>query len=548
MKKETKNLLNEAIGKVRERTGDSGQLDESSARAWQNIETHTDIHGSSVGCKRFSSLIPAYHNGTLDEAQSTLLQEHMKECYTCKSKLRRLQSGKTSGATSAAGETRGVPVWMKWGSLAAGLVIMIMAAQFMFWAGLLPLVSADAVTVSSLEGSLYTLDGQDILPVAAGDIYSYGKTLRTGAETGAIVTLRDGSELELAEKTEFDVVGGWQGDSIRLNRGNIIVRASEQGSGKLHVLTGDCNVAVKGTIFSVRHGLKGSRVSVIEGEVWVKKGEDNTVLNAGQQYSSRANLSLRTVAEEVKWSRHSPEYLKMLAVGSDIHRAIEQVTMSEALRYTGVLARILPRDTLIYGAAPNIVDRGDLFFEAIEDAIQDNPNLSEAWNSEEGLEIQAHVEEIKELVSSLEGLFGDELVFAVARADEADPLPLFLAEARDVNTLKAELTAINDRIAQETDGNRPISIIDNPFASGLPETPLFAWCAEGLLAVSPSLDLLKQVSDADAGNGSTGFTENPLYETVALQYDQGVDWLLAVDLPAMMGMAEEHHEMDEDDA
>ena len=139
---------------------------------------------------------------------------------------------------------------------------MVLAAQFMFWAGMLPLVSADAVTVSSLEGHLYALDDQEIRPVAAGDIYSYGKTLRTGPDTGAIVTLRDGSEVELAERTEFDVVGGWKGDSIRLNRGNIIIRASKQGSGRLRVLTGDCDVSVKGTIFSVRHGLKGSRVSV----------------------------------------------------------------------------------------------------------------------------------------------------------------------------------------------------------------------------------------------------------------------------------------------
>ena len=35
---------------------------------------------------------PAYNSGALDEAQATLLHEHMRECYSCKSKLRRLQS------------------------------------------------------------------------------------------------------------------------------------------------------------------------------------------------------------------------------------------------------------------------------------------------------------------------------------------------------------------------------------------------------------------------------------------------------------------------
>ena len=258
MKKDIENLIDEASSQIRERHGDGDQLNESSVRAWQEIEKtagkpvmSTDAVVSDQGCGRFSGLIPAYYNETLDKTRVILLQEHMKECFTCKSQLRRLQSGRKAGqaVTSSFGYT--VPVWMKWGSLAAGLLIMVMAAQFMFWAGMLPMVSADAVTVSSLEGSLYALENQEILPVSSGDIYSYGQTLRTGPETGAVVKLRDGSELELAARTEFDVVGGWKGDSVRLNRGNIIIRASDQGSGRLRVLTGDCDVAVKGTIFSV---------------------------------------------------------------------------------------------------------------------------------------------------------------------------------------------------------------------------------------------------------------------------------------------------------
>ncbi len=539
MKDKTKNLLDDATAQVRERPGDSSQIEESSGRVWREIVDET-----SSECSRFSSLIPAYHHGTLDEARSTLLLEHMKECYSCKSQLRRLQSGKTTGTDSAARKTRNIPVWMKWGSLAAGLVVMLLAAQFMYWAGMLPLVSADAVTVKSIEGSLFTLDGQEILPVSAGEVYSYGKILRTGPGTGALVTLRDGSEIELAERTEFSVVGSWKGDSIRLNRGNVIIRASDQGSGRLSVLTGDCDVTVQGTIFSVRHGLKGSRVSVIEGEVWVKKGENNTILNAGQQYSSRENLGSRTVAEEVRWSRNSSEYLKTLSTVSDIHRAIDQVTMSRELRYTGALAKILPRDTVIYGAAPNIVDRSDLFFQAIEDAIADNPKLSEAWNSEKGLKIQAHIEELKDLVFSLEGLFGEELVFAVSMDEGTEALPIFMAETRDVTALKAELSGINDKISLETKGIHSFTIIEDPFAPGLPNSAFFAWCSGGLFAASPSLGLLQQVASVDAANATGGFSANPFYETVASQYDQGVDWLLAVDLPALMAL-EDSREVDQ---
>lgn len=536
-------LITKASQQAKERVGDDSRLEESANRAWQKISAASGT-GAASKCEEFSVLISAYHEGTLDKAHATLLEEHMKECFNCRSRLRRLQSGKTGSDYQPAREMRNAPAWMKWGSIAAGLVIMIVAAQFLYWAGMLPGVSADAVTISSLQGSIYHLDGQEILPASSGEVYSYGQALRTGPGTRAVVTLQDGSKVELDERTEFDVVGGWTGDSIRLSRGNIIIQASEQGSGRLQVITEDCGVAVKGTIFSVRHGLKGSRVAVVEGEVWVKRGEDNTVLNAGQQYASREGLSLRSVEEEVAWSRNSSEYFEMLAAVTEIHRAIEEVAMSRELRYNGSLAGILPIETIVYGAAPNVVDRADILFETIEDAVDGNPHLSEIWNSEKGLEIQAHLDELKDLVFRMEGLFGEELIFAVSRLEGTDPLPILLTETLNPAALQAEINALNGRIAKETGGIPPFAVIEDPFAPGLPDPPFFAMFNNGLFALSPSLELLQQIVAADQAGGAGGFSESPLYETVASQYDQGVDWLLAVDFPSMLAAAGEDGDID----
>lgn len=541
MKNEIDELLSKATQQARERAGDEDRLEESASRVWEKIETAAspEASPSSSGCNRFASLLPAYKNGTLDSAQVTLLEEHLKECFSCRSRLHRLESGKPEAEAVTPLPNRGFPAWMRWGSIAAGVVVMIITSQFLYWGGRLPLVSADALTVSGLEGSLYALDGRDITPVSPGEVLPYGQTLRTGPETRALVTLRDGSEMELDERTEFDLVGGWRGDSIRLNRGNLIIRASDQGSGRLQVVTGDCDVEVKGTIFSVRHGLKGSRVSVVEGEVWVTKEGENEILRAGDQYTSRSGLDLRAVEEEISWSRNSLEYLDLLASATRIHQAVKEVTNSEVLRYSGSLARLLPARTILYGAAPNVIDRADLIFQAIEEAATENPGISEFWNSAKGEEIQSLLAEIRTLVYQMEGLFGDELVFAVSLSGEGKPHPVILAEVGNPSALAAEIERLNDRLSAESGEIRPFAVISDPFGSNLPDSPFFAWCDNGLFTLSPSLDLLRQVAEAESRGGSGGFQSNPFWETIATQYDQGVDWLLAGDFQAMLAAGED---------
>jgi len=112
MNKEIEELLEQAAGQVRDRVGGQGQLDESASRAWQRIEAQAGETGSQAAepeCARFGSLVYAYHQGTLDEANRTLLEEHLKECFTCTSRLRRLQAGRKTGEAAAPRESRTIP-------------------------------------------------------------------------------------------------------------------------------------------------------------------------------------------------------------------------------------------------------------------------------------------------------------------------------------------------------------------------------------------------------------------------------------------------------
>ena len=56
---------------------------------------------------------------------------------------------------------------------------------------------------------------------------------------------------------------------VHLGRGSVIVQAKHRTQGHFYVDTGDCRVAVTGTLFGVTAGVKGSRIIVFQGEVHV---------------------------------------------------------------------------------------------------------------------------------------------------------------------------------------------------------------------------------------------------------------------------------------
>jgi uncharacterized protein (TIGR03435 family) len=140
----------------------------------------------------------------------------------------------------------------------------------------------------------------------------FGDVVRSNAGVGYTLFLPDGSRVEMRANSELALERAEDGIRIRLNRGDIIVKAAKQAKGHLYVQTKHMSVSVVGTVFLVNAKEEGSRVAVIEGEVQVTHGGIATKLLPGEQATSNPAMAALSVKEEVSWSREAESHAALL--------------------------------------------------------------------------------------------------------------------------------------------------------------------------------------------------------------------------------------------
>jgi ferric-dicitrate binding protein FerR (iron transport regulator) len=191
---------------------------------------------------------------------------------------------------------------MRWAAAAAFAAVGILGA-YSAWR-VLPILGADPqLKVMRVDGTLYQLTAGVLVPLRPGMKVSAKNAVRTTKDGGALVMMDDGSRIEMRDRTELTVAKRRDGSTVHLGGGAIIVEASPQGSGHLDVRTDDCLVAVKGTIFSVNTGTKGSRVSVVEGAVRVAADGRESLLKPGDQMTTSTAVTAVSVGDEIAWSK-----------------------------------------------------------------------------------------------------------------------------------------------------------------------------------------------------------------------------------------------------
>jgi ferric-dicitrate binding protein FerR (iron transport regulator) len=517
------------LSEIRNEHVDEQVISRASERVWSSI-TSTPTADLSVhtlrSCEDFQALIPGYLDKNLPEARRLLFEDHVHQCVACRHTVEQARSGELQPVWQIAKTApRGFPV-RRW-AMGASSVLVVAVLSLALVNGLFPGQHAVRGAVQNVDGSLYAVSDEQVRVIPAGHQIRNGDEIRTAKGSNAVVRLLDGSLVEMDERSDLSVSRGWKGTTIRLDGGHIIVQAAEQRTGRLYVATDDCLVSVKGTIFSVKHGTKGSRVAVIEGVVRVSYGEQAIELHAGDEQTSSASVSKVPIKDEITWSRNSAKYLALLGDFAVLQKQFEAIP-GPGLRYSSDLLPYVPDHTAVYAAIPNLAPTLAEASQLFRDRLQQSPALRSWWKEQQhgkGPKLEEVIDQLKTFSSYL----GDEIVFAVDKGGSTYSAPVVLAKVRQAGLeafLRSEMKRLNTDRTQAA-----LQIVRDPWAvSPSQGRPFLVYVYNDVLVASPDVAELQRAATRMQRSSPSHFVETPLYQQVLRSYQQGAGWLFCADM------------------
>ncbi len=546
-KKNADFLLDRAASQIAGSRPGAEQAATAAARVWDRLASDSAEAAARAaeideirGCDDYQALIPAYLAGGLPEARKLLLEDHSRECVPCRRALKTAREGEAPARTwqTPQAPAASTPSWRSYKvwAVAAALIAGIGVAQFTV-RELVPFGTGTSALVQTVDGDLFRIASTSHVPVAEGDAIREGETIRTGREGSAVVKLNDGSLIEVRRRSELRLEDSRRGTTIELERGSVIVQAADQRKRHLYVATEDCLVSVTGTIFSVNHGTKGSRVSVIEGEVMVSHSGEETVLEPGQQVATNANLGEVSVGEEISWSRDVDHYLDLLEQYSQLRRDLRQSVARPGLRYASRLLDLAPESTVLYAALPNLGETISETHRLIQERLDDNQVLAEWWQSQGAEQFAPDVDEIVGKLADFGDYLGTELAvigYATGPGDFGGPL--VLAEIVNAAGLRDFIEHQLDEFSQGGHGHGDLVFVEDPFAVSPPggEDRLLLWLADDLAVASPDAAEIARVAGIVRQGADNPFTATDFHSAIAALYQDGAEIIVAADLEGVV--------------
>jgi hypothetical protein len=298
-----------------------------------------------------------------------------------------------------------------------------------------------------------------------------------------------------------------QDTTVYLERGTVIVEAAKRRRGHLNVASGETTASVTGTVFAVNRGMKGTRVSVLEGSVRVNQPARGRDLTAGDQVTSTEWLEAAPIRNEIAWSRNVDAHLKLLEHASAIAHQIESIRLP-GMRYDSRVLKMLPSGTVVFAALPNLGDTLKEAHQIFEDRIRESAELRTWWEKTGGEKGRPAMGELVEFVRGAAEYLGNEVVLAVVQRPGADPAVGVLAEVQ------------KQGLREYIDGQ-----LQRMGAGGRPHMEI----ANGLVVFSPKADMLQAFLTPGT------LAAEPFGQRIAEAYREGAHILFCADLSRLSG-------------
>jgi ferric-dicitrate binding protein FerR (iron transport regulator) len=512
-------LLEQAIAEIRGEALDPALFEAAAGRVQQRLAQHATLHT----CADFQALIPDYRAGTLSPARALLLKDHTHECVACYKPM----ATASSGTKHQPPATTHHPQFFRLAAAAA----LVAAAGLAFWAfgdRLRPAYSGPEAVVESADGLIYRVSDTGTAPLLRGAEVPAGVTIRAARDSRAMLRLHDGSHVEMRERSGLSVSERGRDLTIGLDRGAILVQAAKRRTGHLYVSTRDCRVSVTGTVFSVNSGLKGSRVTVIEGTVLVAQDRHESVLHAGDQVATSSAMGATPVPLEISWSKNADAYIAMLNAVTALNVKLDQDHFP-ALRYSSNLLSMAPAGTVVYASIPNLSQALTEVQQVFVPKIQQNATLTQWWQ-------QNHLDQVIADMSTMSGYLGSEMVVAASLNSSGHPgQPVIMAEL----TQPGFAAFAQAEVAKLSSGAnaQKLRIVTDPSAIGaIPQGQCVLLVLPHLVALSPDAAALQQI----ASGAPTTFATTDFGSQIAAAYGAGVGLLFAADVQAMAPASHGH--------
>ena len=521
-------LLDQAIAGIRAEEMDPADIEQSAARVWTKLAQEPRVKQDPNvlrTCDDFRALIPAYRSKQLSDAQAWLFEDHVHSCPACRVALDAARSGKVAEMKPRVKTHWTLTPQSKW-AMAAALAIGIGIGSWQMRDSLLPAPSGPRGTVESVNGFLYRVSDSGSTPLVQGAELTEREEILTARGSSAMVRLADGSLVEMRERSGLSLSRKRSGMTIRLARGSVIVQAAKQRDGHLYVSTNDCLVSVKGTVFAVDSGTKGSRVAVLQGVVQVDEANQKKLLHPGEQLSTSDAMAPAPIKDEIAWSRDANQHLALLGEFAAMQKQLEQMP-GPGLRYSSALLPLVPAGTVLYVAIPNIGGMVGNAQQIFQDRLNQSETLRNWWNSQN----TAQFTQLLNTVQGFSSYLGNEIVFAMGQNSAGQSTPLVMAQV----TGGGFQQYFQQQISQIT-GGANLTIVDDP--SALPAAPAtngaYALLMGGYVAISSDPSTLRAVAALIQNPGSGAFAQTAFYQQILSAYQAGAEWLICVDMEQIL--------------